>query len=221
MNRFRSTLALATVLAVMVPAGVALAVKVYTPDTQELPLRNAPTTASKTLLLIPPASAIELVNEHAYTKVRYAKPGGEVREGWVASRFLSSQPPNSSLSRDLKAENEAQKERLDQIDKEKEELSQREKELTDKLTRLNAAYEELKGGSVNYLKLKSEYDSAKSSLASAQENIQTMIQENDNLKVTQRVQWFVAGALVLLLGWFMGWATGRRGGRKKKGAYYY
>lgn len=220
MNRFRSTLALATVLAVMVPGAAALAVKVYTPDTQELPLRNAPTTAGKTLLSIPPASGVELVNERSYTKVRYAKPGGEVREGWVATRFLSSQPPNSSLSRELKAENEAQKERLDQIDKEKEELSQREKELTDKLTRLNAAYEELKGGSVNYLKLKSEYDSTKASLASAQENIQVTLQENENLKLSQRVRWFVAGALVLFLGWFVGWATGRRG-RKKKGAYYY
>ncbi len=220
MNRFRSALALATVLAVLVPACAALAAKVYTTDTQELPLRNAPSGGSKTLLMIPPASPVELVNEHAYTKVRFAKPGGEVREGWVASRFLSAQPPDSSLARELKAENETQKVRLDELDKEKEGLSQREKDLTDKLTRLNAAYEELKGGSVNYLKLKSEYDSAKASLASAQENIQVTLQENENLKLSQRVRWFVAGALVLFLGWFMGWATGRRH-RKKRGSYYY
>jgi len=125
------------------------------------------------------------------------------------------------LANELKAENETQKERLDELDKEKEELLQKEKDLTDKLTRLNAAYEELKGGSVNYLKLKSEYDSVKASLASAQENIQVTLQENENLKLSQRVRWFVAGALVLVLGWLMGWATGRRGGRKKKGAYYY
>ncbi|MGC9964002.1 MAG: TIGR04211 family SH3 domain-containing protein [Syntrophobacteraceae bacterium] len=220
MNKFRSALALATALTILVPAGTALAIKAYTTDTQELPLRASPSTSGKSLLTIPPASSVELVNPHSYTKVRYGKPGGEVREGWVASRFLSAQPPDSSVARELKTENEALKERLDELDKEKAGLSQREKDLTDKLTRLNSAYEELKGGSVNYLKLKSEYDSAKSSLASAQENIQTMIQENENLKVSQRVQWFVAGALVLLLGWFIGWATGRRK-RKKKGSYYY
>ena len=99
-------------------------------------------------------------------------------------------------------------------------LSQREKELTDKLTRLNAAYEELKGGSANYLKLKSEYDAAKASLASAQENIQTMIQENENLKVSRRSSGLWQGQRVLLFGWFMGWATGRRR-KKKKGSYYY
>ena len=128
--------------------------------------------------------------------------------------------PSSSVAAELRAENEALKERLDELDKEKTGLSQREKELSDKLTKLNVVYEELKGGSANYLKLKSEYDSAKASLTTAQENIQTMIQENENLKLSQRVQWFVAGALVLLFGWFMGWATGRRS-KKKKGTYYY
>jgi SH3 domain protein len=220
MNRFRSALVLTTALAVLVPAGTALAIKVYTTDTQELPLRASPSSGGKSLLMIPPASGVELVNPHSYTKVRYEKPGGEVREGWVASRFLSAQPPDSSVARELKDENGTLKERLDELDKEKDGLSQREKELTDKLTKLNAAYEELKGGSVNYLKLKSEFDSAKSSLASAQENIQTMIQENENLKLSQNVHWFVAGALVLVFGWFMGWVTtGRR--KKKKGSYYY
>lgn len=220
MNRYRSALALAAALTILVPASGAMAAKVYTTDTQELPLRNAPSGNSKTILMIPPASGVELVNQHSYTKVRYEKPGGEVREGWVASRFLSAQPPDSSVARELQTENETLKGQLNSLDQEKTNFSEREKDLTDKLTKLNAAYEELKGGSVNYLKLKSEYDSAKGSLASAQENIQTMIQENENLKLTQRVQWFVAGALVLLFGWFLGWATGRRQ-KKKRGSYYY
>ena len=92
--------------------------------------------------------------------------------------------------------------------------TQKEKELTDKLTKLNAAYEELKGGSANYVKLKSEYDSAKSGLTSAQENIQALIRENDNLKLTHNIQWFVSGAGVMLFGWFLGWATSKW--RKKK-----
>ncbi len=220
MVKFRSALALATALAIVVPASAALAIKAYTTDTQELTLRATPSSTGKSLLTIPPASSVELVNPRSYTKVRYQKPGGEAREGWIASRFLSAQPPDSSVARELKEENEALKEHLGELDKEKAGLSQREKELTDKLTKLNAAYEELKGGSVNYLKLKSEYDSAKASLASAQENIQTMIQENENLKLSQRVQWFVAGALVLIFGWFVGWATGRRQ-KKKRGSYYY
>ncbi|MGA2400356.1 MAG: TIGR04211 family SH3 domain-containing protein [Syntrophobacteraceae bacterium] len=220
MDRFRSALAFAAALAILIPAGAALAAKAYTTDTQELPLRAAPSSGARTLITVPPSSPVELVNPNSYTKVRFGKSGGEMREGWIASRFLSPLPPSSSIAAELRAENEALKERLDELDKEKTGLSQREKELSDKLTKLNVVYEELKGGSANYLKLKSEYDSAKASLTTAQENIQTMIQENENLKLSQRVRWFVAGALVLLFGWFIGWATGRRS-KRKKGTYYY
>lgn len=220
MDRFRSALAVATALAILIPAGAALAVKEYTTDTQELPLRATPSPSGKTLLNVPPASGVELVNPHSYTKVRYRKPGGQVQEGWIASRFLSPRLPDSSMTRELEAENGALKAQLGEVEKEKTELSQKEQELTDKLTRLNAAYEELKGGSANFLKLKSENDSAKASLTIAQENIQTLIQENENLKLSHNLQWFVAGAGVLLSGCFLGWVVGRWR-KKRKGTYYY
>ena len=220
MDRFRSALALAAALAILIPAGALLAVTEYTTDTQELPLRATPSTSGKTLLNVPPASGVELVNPNAYTKVRYKKTDGQMQEGWIPSRFLSQRPPGSSRTRELEAENETLKAQLGEVDKEKTELSQKEKELTDKLTKLNAAYEVLKDGSANYLKLKSENDSAKASLTNAQENIQTLVQENENLKVSQNIRWFVTGALVLLCGWFIGWATGKWR-RKKKGTYYY
>jgi SH3 domain protein len=220
MNRFRSALALAAVLAILIPAGAALAAKAYTTDTQELPLRNTPSGNGKALLMVPPASAVELVNPNSFAKVRYSKPGGETREGWISSRFLSPRPPDSSIGKELGAENDALKQRLEVLEKEKTELSQKEAELADKLTRLNAAYEELKGGSANYVKLKSEYDATKTSLASAQENVQTMIQENENLRFSHGVQWFVGGAGVLLAGLLLGWAFGRRN-KRKKGSYYY
>ena len=220
MNRLRSALALAAALAILVPSGAALAAKAYTTDTQELPLRDTPSGTGKTLLMVPPSSAVELANPNSYTKVRYAKPDGGIREGWISSRFLSAQPPDSAIAREFGAQNDELKQRLDELEKVNAALSQREKDLTDKLTRLNTAYEELKDGSANYVKLKSEYDAAKASLASAQENIQTMIQENENLKFSHGLQWFAVGAGVLLLGCLLGWATGRRN-KRKKGSYYY
>jgi SH3 domain protein len=219
MKRLQSTLVLTVAISIFIPAGAALAVKAYTSDTQELPLRVTPSSSGKVLVMVPPASGVELVNPHSYAKVRFQKPGGEILEGWISSRFLSPFPSDSSTARELGSENEALKTRLDEADNEKTELSQKEKELTDKLTKLNAAYEELKDGSGNYLKLKSEYDSAKASLTSAQENIQTLVQENESLKLSRDVRWAVAGVAVLLIGWFLGWVTCRR--RKRKGTYYF
>ena len=220
MDRFRSALTLATALAILIPAGAALAVIAYTTDTHELPLRATPSTNGKIILNVPPASGVELVNPLSYIKVRYQTQNGEMQEGWVAARFLSERPPGSSAARKLEAENETLRVQMGEVDKEKTELSQKEKELTDKLTKLNAAYEVLKDGSANYLKLKSENESAKASLTSAQENIQTLVQENENLKVSHNIRWFVAGALVLLSGWFMGWAAGKWR-KKRRGTYYY
>ncbi|MFZ2445071.1 MAG: TIGR04211 family SH3 domain-containing protein [Syntrophobacteraceae bacterium] len=220
MERFRPFFASAVLIAVLISAAPAFGVKAYTTDTQEVVLRNTPDGNGKAMAVIPPASAVELVNPTVWSRVRYAKPGSETREGWVPSRFLGPRPPESALSRELGAENTALKDQLNVVETEKTGLIQKEKELTDKLTKLNTAYEELKGGSANYLKLKSEYDSARTSLTSAQENIQTLIQENENLKLSQRIQWFIAGALVLLFGWFLGWATGRREKRRKSSYFY-
>ena len=220
MDRFRPALAFSLFLAALLIAGPVRAAKVYTTDTQEVPLRLTPNSAGKSILMIPPASALELMNSRTWVRVRYTKPGGEARDGWVQLGYLSARPPDSAIARELGSENDSLKERLDALDQEKTGLSQREKELTEKLTKLNAAYEELKGGSGNYLKLKGEYDSAKTSLAGAQENIQSLLQENENLKLSQRLRGFLAGAGVLFCGLFLGWWTGRRQ-KKKKGSYYY
>ena len=218
MDRFGLARLWVPILAVFLFTGPVFAQKAYTTDAQEIPLLTAP-GKGKTILMVPPASTVEPLNTNSWVHVRYTKPNGEVREGWVQSKYLGARPPDSAVAKELGAENASLRERLDGVDREKTTLSEREKDLTDKLTKLNAAYEDLKAGSSNFLKFKAEYDAAKSSLASAQENIQTLIQENENLKLSQRVQWFAAGALVLLFGWFTGWMTGRR--QKKRRSTYY
>ena len=220
MGKLQTALALSIASLILLCAGAANAITIYTTDTQETPLRNTPSVSGKTLAVIPPASGVELVNPNSYTKVRFKKPDGQLKEGWIATRFLNSQPPDSSVSKALGAENESLNARLDELEQEKTGLSEKEKELTEKLIKLNSAYEELKGGSANYLKFKSEYDSTKASLASAQENIQMLNQENENLRVSHNVWIFLAGASVLLAGWILGLVT-RKWRKKRKGTYYY
>ncbi len=220
MSVFRLAFGSVILLAAVSLTGTALAAtKAYTTDTQEVPLHATSRQSSKTILSIPPASEVEVISSSGWAHVRFTKPDGQVRDGWVQSKFLGSRPPDSTIAKELNAENAVLKEQLGTLDNERTGLSQREKDLTEKLTKLNAAYEELKNGSANYVKLKTEFDSAKTSLASAQENIQNLIQENESLKLSQRMQWFAAGSFVLLFGWFLGWATGRR--NKRKRGYYY
>ncbi|MEM5788239.1 MAG: hypothetical protein AAGU11_13045, partial [Syntrophobacteraceae bacterium] len=157
MGKFRYYSGSAALLAMLFMATPSFAIKAYTTDTQEVPLRAKPNNGSKAIGVIPPASPVELLNSNSWALVRYAKPGGEARDGWVPSRFLGARPPESTIAKELGAENAALREQLNAIEREKTGLFQREKELTEKLTKLNTIYEDLKNGSANYLKLKSEY----------------------------------------------------------------
>lgn len=150
MDRFGLARLWVPILAVFLFTGPVFAQKAYTTDAQEIPLLTAP-GKGKTILMVPPASTVEPLNTNSWVHVRYTKPNGEVREGWVQSKYLGARPPDSAVAKELGAENASLRERLDGVDREKTTLSEREKDLTDKLTKLNAAYEDLKAGSSNFL----------------------------------------------------------------------
>lgn len=207
MSRFSFFLAVALSLSFMAPAGAAPAVKAYTVNTQPLPLLVSPSKMAKTVIMIPPSSTVERANDRTYTQVFYKTPDGKVKEGWIISKYLSAVAPDSSTAKDLSAENEALKAQVAQLENESSGLSQKVKELTAKLSTLQAAYQGLKKGS------------AKTGLERIRKTMQTLVRENKALKLYQNIQWFLAGGFVLLLGWFLGWAS-TRSRKKRKQSYY-
>ncbi len=90
MDRFRSALALATALAILIPTGAALAVIAYTTDTQEIALRATPSTSGKILLNVPPASGVELVNPNVI--YQSALPETRRRDARRMDRLEVSEP---------------------------------------------------------------------------------------------------------------------------------
>jgi SH3 domain protein len=191
------------------------AVKAYVVDPKETSLRAGPGQNYKVVAAIPSGSALEVTKSAEWIQVRFVGPGGEIKEGWVQNTAVAAYPPESVFVKELQTENAQINEKLTSLEKEKMEFIQREKDLTDKLKKLEAAYESLKSGSANYVKLKEEYDAAKAALVSAEENIQALIQDNEDLKFSARIRWFIAGAIVLLFGWLLGWLTSRTQKRSK------
>jgi len=107
-------------------------------------------------------------------------------------------------------------EQVKRIEEERNAFSQQEAELKEKLQSavenlkgLQQAYDEIKAGAANYLELKEQYDSANSDLAAARTELEELNREVENLRLSQRLQWFVAGAMVLLGGWLIGLTMGR------------
>jgi SH3 domain protein len=216
----RTCLSLISVLflaAIWSPAAT-WAVKVYVSDPKEIALRAGPGANYKVLAMIPSGMGLEVLKSAEWIQVRFLGPHGESKDGWVQNSSIAAYPPESSFIKELQTENSQLNEKLASLEKEKVDLIQREKDLTEKLKKTESAYEALKGGSASYLKLKEESDAVRSALVSAEENIQALIQENEDLKFSARIKWFVAGAIVLLFGWLLGWLTSRS--QKKRRSQY-
>jgi SH3 domain protein len=217
-KRFFKSLILLMLTFALAPEQV-WAVQAFTSDSQEVPLRSGASLKNRTIFKIPPASMVDVVNQPEWFLVRYTGQDGEAKQGWVSSSLLSFHPPETVVVSELRAENRSLREQAESSEKEKQELARTEKELSDKYAKLEADYEALKSGSGSYIQLKEEYDSLKSALAGAQENIQTLLQENDSLKFSQTIRSFAAGAAVLLAGLVIGWAVGKRLKRRRSNFY--
>lgn len=196
----------------------ARAAKVYVSDSKETSLRAGPGMNYKVLGMIPSGSGLEILKAPEWIQVRASGPGGETKEGWVQNSAVAPIPPESSFIKELQSENAQINEKVSNLEREKADLIQKDKDLAERLKKAETAYESLKSGSANYMKLKEEYDTVKSALVSAEETTQALIQENEDLKFSARVKWFVAGAFVLLFGWLLGWLTSRS--QRKRRPYY-
>lgn len=196
------------------------AARAYVSNEQEIILRSGPSEENRVVKSLKPGSSVEVLStKHDWSRVRVKEGPGQVREGWVLSSLLSDQAPEEIQAKLLEKENAAIKEKMAGMEKEKGEIAKREQELQDKLNKLQASYDELKAGASDFIKLKEEFDAAKAALSQTQSLNQALLQENEDLKLSQKIRWFLAGAGVLLGGWVLGIMTGRQQ-RKRRQPYY-
>lgn len=186
----------------------------YVTDLSQVNLRSGPGVGYKALAAVSSGFIVEvLAQKDSWSQVRFVKEGGESVEGWILNKYLVDQPPWAAQAKTMNA---SLKEQLAGVMEEKNQLGKREAELAkalqvtnDKLQKLEADYQALKTGSAEYVKLKELYDSAKLALSEAQENVRTLSEQIEDSKLSQKIKWFVAGALVLLCGWLIGVVMGR------------
>jgi SH3 domain protein len=186
------------------------AVRSFVNDAHEIAFRSGPGTQNRVVRMLPPGTGVEVQgNRNDWSKVRLSDGPEDTRVGWVLSKYLTTQSPEEVQAKGLEMENASLKEAIRGMEKEKVDFAKREKELLDKIAKLESNYESLKSGSANYLKFKDEFDQTKAALTSVQTNNQALLQENENLKLSQNIKWFIVGAAVLVGGWWIGVITGR------------
>lgn len=201
----------------------------YVIPSSEIPVRRGQGNDYKIVALISDGTKVEVLERgDSYSLVRLANE----KEGWILTRFLSDNPPLTEVVATLTSENEAIKlqeqqsaQKLilqeQQSIQKQEELSQALAETEQKLestdaekTAITASFEKLKKDTANVVEIKKKLTETVNENKSIKQKLTTLTRENEELISDDRINWFLAGGGVLLLGIIIGKITSRS--RKRK-----
>jgi len=194
----------------------ASAASLYVTDSFEITLRSGEGLEHKILGMIPSGEQVEVLEVgDRWSKVK-RKNG---REGYVLTRFLQEEPPNFAKMESLKKKYDSLSAQFEKNNTELKELRNENSELKKELSGLTAKYndlkqnhEKLKKESGEYLSLKKKYEENADVLKQKKEKAD----ELQNKLMERNIKLFVAGAVVLLIGFIAGMSA-----RKKQKRIYY
>ena len=194
----------------MLLTSAAFAAPAWVSDQFEITLRSGPSTSNAIQLMVNSGLRLEVLErdtDSGYSRVR--TPGGT--EGWVLSRYLMSEPSAREQLETLTGQLTNATSRGSSLDTQmkavKAEYDSANKQIA-KLGREKAAVEkelaEIKRTAANVLAINTQNQSLMDQLAAAQIKADTLEQENRQLSSQTTRYWFMAGALVLLIGVLLG-----------------
>jgi len=194
------------------------AAKAYITDSLKITLRTGPSTQNKIIAMIASGQPVEILDSQSdWTKVQILENRVEKKEGWVLTRYLIHRMPWEKQVQRLSRENDQLKEKLPVVKAQLNESLQRIKDLeaelgktTKNLSTMEQGYNTLKKGAAGYIELKKSHEVTRSALSKLQESAQILTEENRILRSSQKVKWFLAGALVLLFGLIIGIVIGKK-----------
>ena len=203
------------------------AATVYVSDSFEITLRTGPSIENKIIAMPSSGQPLEVLDaQDDWTQVRMHKPDGEIVEGWVLTRYLSTRMPWEVQAENLNAENASLKEKLAYAENRLKEATVREQGLADKLKEntealedVRAEYDSLRHRAADYIKLEAAYEANRSKLEAAEADVNRLTEEVTELRSSKRNRWFLTGALVLFIGLIIGLVLGRQS-RRRRSSYY-
>ena len=190
----------------------------YVIPSAEVVLRSGAGREYKVIGVVKDGDSVEFIEEdEAYALVRHRSG----KEGWMLKRFLSIDPPLSTVVASLRAENEKLKETETEITRKFTEvsanLSKAETDLNSTLNERNqitADFQTLQQDTADVIKIKEDMLKATQQNELLAQEMGTLKEENNRLKKDKSVNWFIAGGGVLLVGMFLGRLSSKS--RKRK-----
>lgn len=182
----------------------------YVSDQLEIPMRSGQSDRHKILRFPKSGDALtvlEVNEESGYSHVRTQRG----REGWVLSKDLMNIPS----ARDRFAAAEKKMSRLREIEKEKIALKKERDQLNSQNVQLNKQLAKIRRVSFNAVKISEENETMRTRTIEMERNIQMLEQENDSLQDRSYRNWFMTGAVVVIISMLFGIMLTRIRWRKK------
>lgn len=190
----------------------------YVKPSAEVVVRRGAGNEYKIIGMVKDGDAVELLNEgDTHALVRLA----DGKEGWMLKRFLSNEPPLSTIVESLRAENEklkqAEMEKNRQFEEVSESLARAESQLQSILSerdQILADYQNLQVDTADVVKIKEDMLRTKEENELIVQEMASLKEENNKLSKDKSINWFLAGGGVLLVGMSIGRLSGKS--RKRK-----
>ncbi|MGB3209579.1 MAG: TIGR04211 family SH3 domain-containing protein [Desulforhopalus sp.] len=190
----------------------------YVKPSAEIVVRRGQGTEYKIVGLVKDGDVVELLKESdSYAMVRLA----DGKEGWMVKRFLSVNPPMSTVVAGLRDENEKMKQREIELSQQFEEVSaalrQTETDLNAVLAERNQIstdYQNLQQDTADVIRIKEDMLNATQENDVLAQKLASLQEENKDLSKDTSINWFLAGGGVLLVGMFIGRLSSKSRRRK-------
>ena len=204
------------------------ATKAYVTDSFKINLYDGPNTKNKVIAIVPSGESVEVfLSQEDWSFVRLLERGENNKEGFILSQHLMTMLPWERQARPLKEENTRLKERFAHVEKSWSEAVRREKDVIKRLQdhnetlhKFQGEYESLRQESADYLELKAVHTGMLSEMEAIRKRAKIVSEENERLKSSDSIKFFMVEVLVLLTGLIIGLAMGREQ-KKYRSLYYY
>jgi SH3 domain protein len=189
----------------------------YVTDRLQVTMRSGPSVENKVVHVLNSGDRVELISpvQDGWVKVR---AGGD-KEGWMISRYLQEEMPALIKIQKLDPENKTLLARMEELTQNNQELKNSLGKSQGRVAELEAAYAKLQKDSADVLALRNSHKKLQEEYAAQKERLSNLSTEVESLRLSSNLKWFLAGAGVLLAGWLIGLAMGRRKRRSSSSLY--
>lgn len=194
----------------------------YVKPSSEIPVRRGQGTEFKIVAVLPAGAEVTIIEDED-PWVRITTRSG--REGWMLKRYLGQEKPLLEVVETLRKENATLKEKQSAVTTQNVEIGSQsdrlQKELKGciaNLTETQERYQTLEHDTADVILIKNNLAQSEQTIKTLQQQLSGVSDENERLKGTQNIKWFLAGGGTLIFGCIVGMMSSRS--KKRKSSLY-